>query len=191
MNRLCNRLMKVRSSDATDTSFASKVATITRPSGQGVIDLTQNQESGLVPEWLLLHPYGTGDDNDVFDMRVVGWRRAGAGTPGTPAVFLPTVLGQFTCTMSAAVGVAGAFMVATERFADTIINHATISTAMERYIGTDSGGAQTMGNILINSPENNLIASIEMRTKGCELIEVTFDMTTGDPAGANALYGLY
>ena len=174
------RYRKALTTNATDTSFASKVATITEPTGAGVIDLIGN--GIVVPSWMRILPYALGDDDDVFDLRLIGWGRIGA-------LWIPTHIAQFTCTVSTKVGVSGQSVLDTERFADTIIIHATIA-AQPRTTDVDSGGAAASGRIEIVSPANNLIGSIKLPLQDYEKVEFQFDMTTGDPTSANCLYAL-
>jgi hypothetical protein len=163
------------------------VATLTKPSGSGVIDLANNQSK--LAGTLKIIPIATSGENDTMDMRVVGWERA-VGTDPTKTLWIPHILGQFTCTLSAKVGVAGALVVATERFADTIVTHATVTGAQAKTTDTDGAGAASTGTILITSPANDLIAHIEMPTFGCELIELLFDTTAGGTTAMNALVKL-
>ncbi len=180
---------KALATNATNTSFASKIATITEPTNDGVISLCQSL-GGPVPKHMLVVPFATSGDNDTMDMRIIGWRRlTTTGLPGG-TLWIPHVLGQFTCTMSAAVGVAGAPVVATERFADTIIIHATIIT-QEKTTDVVSAAAASTGGIWINSPANDLIGMIDVRTKGFEKMELTFDTTAVGTTDMNALVSFW
>lgn len=160
---------KFATTNKTDTSFPSKVATTTAPSNDGVITFPATAGGvGGVPSRIMIIPYGTGDDDDVFDMRIIGWRLVGT-------LYVPTILAQLTCTMSTAVGVSGATVSNTERFADTI----TLAAA---YSSTQN---------VVTSPTGNVIAHVTMQTKGFSILEATFDMTTGDPTNANCLWAPY
>lgn len=177
-------LRKALSTDSTATSFASKVPTITEPTGNGIIEF-RGRQGGPVPRWLLLWPYATSGDDDTMDMRVWGWRRAlGAASH----LWMPDLLGQFTCTMGTMVGVASQLIVATERFADTIINHATISGGQPTTTDVVSAAAASTGGTWITSPGNNLIGRIKLSINGCEKIEVLFDSTAAGTTAMNALY---
>jgi len=171
--------------DATDTSFASKVPTTTEPAGNGVLRLASGP-GGSVPCWALLWPIATAGNDDTFDLRVLGWRRIGSGGPGA-TLWFPSILGQFTCTLSTAVGVAGAPVVATERFADTIVNHATVTGAQGKTTDTDSGGAASTGTTVIYSPGNNLIGWVKMPIGGFEKLELLFDTTAAGTTAMNCL----
>lgn len=160
-------LAKALAANATDTSFASRVPTTTEPTGDGVVGLRSHPDQ-VVPTWLLLVPYGTGDANDAFDVRVVGWRRVGT-------LWVPTTLLEFTATLGTAVGVAGADVADTEKFADTVSDPAT---------GKGSVGVDCQPT----SPADNTVAHYLVDTRGCPKVEFLFDATTGDPTGANLLY---
>jgi hypothetical protein len=165
---LFSRFRRVRTTNATDTSFPSKIATLTAPTGAGVVDVSKNSAG---PNGVIVIPFGIGDDDDVFAMRVIGWRPAGTGAS---ELWIPVLLAELTCTMSTATGVAGGEVLATERFADTIV----------LVDGNDDI------SIDITSPEGNVIAHAVIDAKGFPKIEMTFDSTTGDPTSMNALVAL-
>jgi hypothetical protein len=170
---------KARATNSGATSFASKVATITEPSGDGVIQLAHGP-NGHVPCHALLLPYGTGDANDVFDFDVWGWRRLGSGTPGN-TIWIPSRIAGFTATLGTHTGVAGAPVVATELFADTLTIRATVGEA------TITADVTREGTHVVYSPADNTSAWAKICLYGFEKIEVIFDMTTGDPTGGNCL----
>lgn len=173
------RFRKARSVNATNTSFPSKIPTKTQPSGDAgtatgasVIDLMDPLVvSGLSQNSVMVVPYGTGDDDDEFAMRVIGWRRLGSD-PETD-LWVPYKLCELTCTMSTAVGVAGTGVVAAERFCDTL------------SVVTNMGNANV--DVVVFSPQDNTVAHAVIDLKGAQMLEITFDMTTGDPTDANCL----
>lgn len=158
---------KAKATNATDTSFPSRIPTNTEPVDDGVV--TFGWPGAMTSNSCLVIPYGTGDDNDVFAMRVIGWRVIG-NNPRT-RLWVPYLLAELTCTMGTAVGVAGMEVVATERFCDTLA------------IVTGNSNVTTE----IVSPTGNIIAHAMIDVKGSHKVEFTFDMTTGDPTGANCL----
>jgi hypothetical protein len=186
MHQLMRQLKKALTTDSTASSFASKVMTFTEPTGNGVIDFGDPGEE--VPCFLLLWPYATSGDNDTMDMRVIGWRRLLSTAQGRTA-WLPGALGQFTCTMSAQVGVAGAPVVATERFADTIVEHATVKLD-GRTVDSAAATPIFYGSTVMHSPANDLIGMIQMPLRGCEKVEILFDTTAAGTTAMNALYAL-
>lgn len=155
-------LAKVKATDAAETSFTAPTFSLTKPTNDGVIDL---RRFGTIPEWLFLVPFGRGDANDVFEMWVTGWRRLADG-------YLPTRLAKFTCTLSAFVGAAGGTLVVADKVCDTITATEGISNVSYELYST----------------EDDTPAHVLLKTNGCDLVEFTFDATTGDPTGMNCLY---
>ncbi len=159
---------KARATDATDTSFASKVPTTTEPTSDGVVELAK---TSLAPTWLMLIPYATAGDNDTADVRVIGWRRV---TASAVTLWVPTILLQFSATFSTAVGVAGSPVLATQRFADTLSDPAT--------------GMGAIGvNCQPSSPANNTPGHYLFDARGCQKVEVLLDATAAGTTGMNAL----
>jgi hypothetical protein len=177
------RFRKARSVNATNTSFASKIPTRTEPSGDAgtatgasVIDLC-GQPDGPTPSHAMCVFYGTGDSNDIFEVKLIGWRRVGSGLT---TLWVPTILAHLVCTLGTSVGVAGGEVLATEAFVDTI----TVASAGEpTYVAATTNS----GTVRISSPAGDLIGFAEVPLLGCQKLELIFDMTTGDPTGGNAL----
>ena len=162
-----NGFKKFYATNATDASFPSKIATTTQPANDGVYDFTANGISPnglLIPSAIVVIPYGVGSDNNTQKIRIIGWRLIGT-------LWVPTPLCQFTCTLSAAVGVAGATVVATERFADTLTADSM----------NPSGGVEAV------SPTGDLVAHFVVDIKGCPIIEATFDRNSS-ATSCNALW---
>lgn len=156
--------------NSTDTSFASKIPTTTKPTGSGRIVLNGDDDGNITPNALKITPFcDLASDNDTFDMRVIGWSRV-KGTGGTNDLWYPVILCQVACTCGAITGVAGSAVTATERFCDTI-------------------GDPTIGNknvdVSVVSPTTDFSpAHIVVDMKGCEIAEIIFDNGT-DAAGSN------
>lgn len=161
---LTGSLRRAFATSSTATSFAAKAATLTKPSGDGVIELAPLGQP--VESALLVYPFGEGDEDTTFSLRLLAWHVA----DGT--WFASTLL-ELVCTLSAYVGVAGGAVTATERFADTL---AAV---------TDSGNEGV--DYLINSPANDTPAHALILLKGTALPELSVDLT-GATAG-NALVG--
>lgn len=153
---------RVRAVNSTDSSFPSLVPTLTKPSGAGVVLPPTLHWS---PRWAKLVPFGTDADNETFDFRLVSWNAIGN-------LWVPTILFQATATLSGSVGVAGADVAATERFADTIAS-----------VAAGKGVANV--DYILGSPADDTPAHVLVMAKGAQLVEVQFDL--GTAAGANAL----
>ena len=176
---------KAWATNADTSAFASRIPTTTEPSNDGVVSLRASDAGVVVPARVLLLPYGLGADNDAFSMRVIGWRRIGSGVSPANVLWIPIILGEFACTISAAVGVVGSPVLNTERFADTI----TV-VKQPKTTDTDSVGAASRGDNFIYSAAGDLIAFIDMLVLGCDKLEFTFDQTTNAPT-TNVLYAFY
>lgn len=168
---------KAKSTNATDSSFPSKVPVHAEPTNDGVHDLGIGG-GGEVPSDAVIIPYSVGSENDTFNMRVIGWRRL---SHGATLLWIPSILADLACTLGAQTGVAATAVVATELFCDAI----TITT--EPVITSDVTNSGTSARF---SPANDLIAWVSVPLYGSEKIEFTFDMATGDPTSANALFSL-
>lgn len=160
MTSYVSNLSRVRATSATG-SFPSRVPTATAPTGAGVVN--DPVVGRAAPDWVQILPFGDGADNSTFDCRVIGWKVSDLG------LWVPTILAQAACTLSAAVGAAGFEVTASQRFADTI-------TLTQVQANVDSK---------LSSPTGDLVGSFQVQTRGCVYIEVTFNL--GTATGANAL----
>lgn len=150
----------------TTNGFPARPATTTAPTGDGVVDLATGRTE--LPRKLLLAPFGAGADDTTFSLRVTGWRKTvGSAT----ALWVPVTLVELACTLSTAVGVAGADVVATDRFADTI---------------TVTKGNANVDTVIL-SIEGNLVAHAVIDVKGSSKAELTIT-TGGSATSGNALY---
>ncbi len=177
----CMHLRRARRTNCTDTSFDTLASTTTEPALDAdagsatavvVIDLLKDRgrRDGPVQNSVFFMPFGIGNDDTTFDVRVVGWRYAFSDY-ATHGLWVPVTLGGFSCTLSSQVGVANAAVIATERFADTI----TRITAQGNDVSSE-----------IVSPANNTPGHVILDLKGCHKVEFCFDMT-GATSG-NVLY---
>ncbi len=173
---------KARSVNQTSNGYVSKVPTNTEPgtpnddagtaTGTSVIKLSSDSGSSAQNQAIIV-PYGTGSNNGTFLMRAIGWRYV--GTDPTTRLWIPVVLGEWTCTLSSSIpGVAGKTIVATELFADTIV-----------IVGT-TGGDNALG---ISSPAADIMAYIILDLRGSQKLELTFT-TGGSATDCNALVAL-
>lgn len=149
---------KLVDTNDTSSSFTSRIPTITKPTTNIL-----NQNTPIIENVLMLAFFGAGTENTTFDARVIGWNAmAFVKTDGSPGeLWIPTPLAQFSCTLSATVGVAGAPVTATDKFVDTITAASFNPT----------GGSE------IVSPTGDLIAHAVLDAKGCDLVQIDFDMT--------------
>ena len=160
MSVYTSKLSRVRATSSTDATFPAKAPTATQPSGAGVVGDPIVQGS---PEWIQVVPFGDGADNSTFDLRVIGWKVSDLG------LWIPTVLAQAACTLSAAVGVDTYEVTSSQRFAGTIV-----LTQVQANVDSK-----------VSSPTGDLVGSFQVQTRGSAFIEITFDL--GTATGANAL----
>lgn len=142
-------------------------------SAQQCIDIGHSP-FGVGQNTLIVVPFGIGNDNEVFSVKILGWRRVNG--EGVSTLWVPTVLAELTgCTLSATYfGVAGAAVNSNNLFCDTI-------TAVA--IGPTT-------SVEVTSPTGNLgIAHAAVAIKGFEKVEFIFDATTG-MTSMNALVAL-
>lgn len=180
-------LRRFRAVNESASGFVSKIPTVTEPSGTGatatgaaVLNLTSNNQ--LVAPYIKLWPFLLGSDNDVSSMRVIGWHKA--LQDGKLDLWVPTIIGEFACTASAAVGIAGAAVLNTERFCDTIT--AVAARLRDQIVGA---GTAIGSRYEVLSPVNDTPGHIIMPLAGMERLELCFDQTTGTATG-NCLYSL-
>lgn len=151
------RALKVNN---TASSFSATVATITEPSNDGVIV----NANGYETMDLLL--FGAGSDDQTFDARVIGWRSTGGGVP----LWIPSVIVEVSCTLSAAVGIAGCDMINTDRFVDIV---------------TINKGIGVASTVLSDASGSMLTIDIS----GFAKLELTFDLTGN--TNCNALVAMF
>jgi hypothetical protein len=190
LETLTTGLLILRGTNTTDTSFPSRIPTITEPTGLGdaaaqttsaVIPLTPGNGASLgstQSNRALIIPFGAGADDTTFDMRVYGWFSVKGRTGGDNAskrLWIPVLLGEFNCTLSTQVGVANSWLATTDRLCDTI---AIASTSANQGVSID-----------VVSDANNTGAHLVIDLKAAQKLEVTFDMTGA--TNANALVGFY
>lgn len=188
LNTFARPFKKALSTNSTASSFASKIATVTEPTNDGVLDLTAGGTAGpggFVPVRMFLLPYGLGSSNDGFSMRVIGWRHIGAGPPQGIWLWVPVILGEFACLLGAMTGVATAPVLNTECFCDTITPVA--ARLPDRVI---AAGTAVNSDTAVSDPANDTSAYIDMLLRGVEKVEFTFDQTTNTPT-MNTLVSFY
>ncbi len=171
--------LRARGVNANDASFPSRIPTIAEPSSaiataagtQQAINIADGN-FGVGQNSALIVPYGLGANNDGFSIRMIGWRSI--NRDGATRLWVPVILAEVACLMSAAVGIAGAAVINTEAFCDTL----TLVT------GNANISVETV------SPTGDVIGHIIVALKGFQKLELTFDQTTNTPT-TNALVSLF
>lgn len=156
--------LKVYAANTTQSSYPSRVPTATKPTGDGVVNISDGFAHGS-PRNLCLVLYGTGADNSTMSVRVSGWKFV-------TDLWIPFNLVEIAGTLSAAVGVSGKTITNSERFADTLV--LTIANT-----NTDAAAI---------SPANDTIGSVLVDCKGSYLL--TVDPIKGTATDCNILWGV-
>ncbi len=189
---LSRSYQKAFAANLVATSFASCVATTTEPTGNGVIDLTAGGPGGgaggIVPQYMMVLPYGLGASNDGFSLRIIGWRRCntplGAAT-SVLTLWVPTTFVEVACLLGASTGVAGASVLNTECFCDTITPVA--ARLPDRVI---AAGTALNSDVRIINLANDEPAFLVTPLFGFEKIKFLGDTTNNTPS-MNALLSFF
>jgi hypothetical protein len=172
------------------TSFASKVPTLTEPvasSTVAVINLVDPLTDGeLIPRGLKLLFILLGADNDVASFRFIGWNRIRVGQGSNPdTLWVPQPFAEFSCTASAAVGVAASPILNTERFCDTIA-----PVALKGEDRKIAAGTSVNSDVYVYTPADDTVGHVILPILGAyDKLEFTLDQTTNTPTG-NVIYSL-
>jgi hypothetical protein len=167
-------LLAGNSNQATG-SYVSRIPTVTEPIQDGVIDLWQ--QSAIVQRHVMVIPYGLGTVDDTFLMRILAWRLIGDYDTPKGDLWIPTVIGEYGCTLGALTGVAGAPILNTELFVDAI----TITSE-----GTYTAVTTRTGATRIYAPGDDLVAHLVVCLDGAQKVEFLFQQSTNTPT-MNAL----
>lgn len=162
---------KLLSADSTASSFVSKVPTTTEPATTtaGVLDLAQSTTNYQYKR-LFLVPYGGNAENNTFKVRVIGWRLIST-------LWVPVVICQITCTLSAVTGIDGSAVENELFFCDTlVVATPASSTRVQVTSPATDGMADVIGHAVID-------------LEGFRKVEVTFDRNSS-AAVCNALYAV-
>lgn len=171
---------KAASANVNSSAFPSRIPTITEPTGGAVVDIAK--DFLWVPQEMMVLPYGLGNNDDVFDMKIIGWRHIGVVGAGNQWLWLPTTIAVFTCTISSTIpGVTLAPVIATEFFADTIVMKSAITQPLKTDQNATPATQFRGDDVVIYSPADNTLAWIRIQLLGFEKVEFTFDQTTGTP----------
>lgn len=183
LETLSSHFRKARSVNQTSNGYVSKIPTVTEPTGDAatatgasVIDI--GTDGNYCQNGMIILPYGIGSNNQTMSVRVIGWRKVGLtdGQGGaTTTIWIPVVLAEFACTLSSTpIGIAGAQVLNTELFADTItLTYGNNNVSVE-----------------IISPAADIIAHAVLDLKGFKKVELSFT-TGGSATSCNALVAMY
>lgn len=151
---------KAQTTNSTATSFSALLPTVTKPersATRGVFDLGDQAERSQ--NTLLVMPYGGNDNNDIMNVKVVGWDFL--KDSGARGLWVPSVICEVQGTMSSTlVGVASEDVVATELFCDTL----TLTTGVA---------------VLRTGTADIDPAWFEVDVYGYRMVELTYDLGTG------------
>jgi hypothetical protein len=184
---MSTRFRRMRTVNATDNGFPSRIDRATAPpesqgtsaaqaTSSAVLDLTTPLGEDMpTRNVVMLVPYGAGSDTNTFSMRVIGWTLISEGSRDTEQ-WRPMVLGEFLCTLSTQVGLAGRLVANTDRYCDTI---ALVGTTGNDDVSID-----------IVSPANDTAGHVVVDMKGAQKLEVTFT-TGGSATSCNCLVKMY
>lgn len=156
--------------------YPTRIPTITKPSGAGVIAMGDG--GSICPQWIRFLPLGTGANDTTFLMKVLLWKPTRLA-PGVP-LWIPEVLGEWTCTLGTSVGVAGSDLAAAQTFCDTIT-----MTGGPTFVTT--GAPPIVEKWFQVSPLADQIGSITVPSLGARLVEAIYS-TGGVATDCNALY---
>lgn len=130
--------------------------------------------NNVMPNGILICPFGTGADTNTFLMRVLGWNLiAKPGTDPATWEWKDILLGEYTCSLSTPTGVSGGIIGTSNLYCDTIA-----------IVGT-SGSANAHD---IVSPATDLTGTVLCDIKGSHRVELNFSRNGPSAASCNALY---
>lgn len=164
------RLIKGMATNATASSFSALLATATKPAASSTRTVI---DRGKGPSRCVIRviPFAVATNNQTMSVKVVGWHMSRKDSITPVPLWVANTICLVACTMSSTlVGVAGADVVTTELFADTL--SLTNGTAV-----LDQGTADVD------------TASFIADVSGYELVEII--PIIGSSTSANTLYRLY
>ena len=170
VDTLCTGSAVALTANATDTSFPTRNATTTEPTGTGVIDVSNN--GNVTRNALRVEFHGTDTADQTFKCRILGWNKIPKGS-STYDLWKYIVLAEVTCTLGTKTGVASTPVNASQLIVDTI----TLATGYNSNVAVE-----------VVSPTGQEPAHIVIDTKGCQKIEFIFDRNSS-AVSCNAVYG--
>jgi hypothetical protein len=169
---------RVRATSYASAGYPTRIATVTKPSGDGVI-LCGDTGYETVSH-IKIVPFGAGADAGTFGMKVLGWMVTAEPGVGTKQLWTPVELVTFAVALTTKVGVDGTPVTSTDRFCDTIT-----STGGRTFI--TSGAAPIVDRWFQISPTGDAIGMIMQPTLGFQLLELIFD-NQSSATNCNALW---
>lgn len=172
--------MRVRGVNSNSAAFPARAPSKTGPvQGLGAADavlirISTEGGGGEAPGGLMLVFFGTGADNDAFDVKVIGYHRVGSGDW---SMVVPFTLASLRVTLGQAQGISGGEVDSSQRMADTI------SILSEP---TETADVTRTGTLTLYSPADNSVAWVIVPTIGAASYELVFADTIGTPT-KNAL----
>ncbi len=172
---------KARLVNETSNGYRTIIPTITEPKGDagtatGASIIELGTGGSDAQNALLIVPYSIGNDDTTYSVRVIGWRFLPKDSVGI-GLWIPITLIELACTASTSVGIAGATVLSSERFADIL----TVTK------GSTLVGEAPAENII--STTDNTISSAMVDLKGSQKVELAFT-TGGSATSCNALVAL-
>lgn len=155
--------------NSTAASIVEPVPTLTRPSGDGVVD-THAEMGGSNPTRMLVLPFGDAATNTCL-MNFYGWKLLPPHGSNQSAIWVPFFLSSYTVTLSTVPGLANTDLNATQRMAGTIV------VVKGGTVGVDYS---------IFSPTGNSVASVWQKLNGASIISVVTGLNSS-ATSVNAL----
>jgi hypothetical protein len=162
----------VRSSESTDTGYASRVPQTAEPTGAGVVQFGYSgpgAPGAVASRGILLLPFATAADGANFNIRVLGWRRVPASAFGTGGLnlWIPVLLCEAAVRVSNQLpGLANTAVGS----ADLMANAITI----------------TRGDGRVYAPSDSQAAMLLVPSLGSAYLEILFNR--GEALSAGSLY---
>ena len=156
-------LRKGQSTNSTSNAWGTNLPTITQPAASATRSVVCSRtELGSSRTTLEVTPYGGNTNNDIINLKVLGWNRTpGTTSPYVAPLWVPHLICEVQATLSSTlVGVAGRDVIATEFFADTL----TLTYGVA---------------VLYQGAGDVDIARFECGISGFEIVEIDYKTGTG------------
>lgn len=160
--------------NSTAATIVEPVPTLTRPSGDGVIDF-HSEYGGVAAQKIRVVPYGVGTAAQTLLMNLYGWRYLPPRVAGNQGLWVPVFLSSYTCTLCTIPGLAGADVNASQLFCGTIV------VVKGGVSGTDYS---------ILSPTGNSMASFWQAVYGSSMVSIVTGLNSSSTS-VNALVAVF